>query len=123
MNQMFQFTLRAARMSCGYTVEEAAAACGLSVRKFNQYEVDSEQITRRTVVKMLRLYGVSFEQVYFGKEADCIRFNRQRVQAMGDQLVSTVEERTALLTHAIHDLRKLGLIEASRSLAKEERGN
>lgn len=117
--QMFQFTLRAARISCGYTVEEAAAACGLSVRKFNQYEEDSGRLQRRTAIKFIRLYGITFEQVYFGKEADCIRFNRQRSQAMGDQLVSTVEDRTALLTHVVHDLRKFGLVEASRSLAEE----
>ena len=35
---MFQITLRAARISCGYTVEEVAEYCGVTIDKLNEFE-------------------------------------------------------------------------------------
>jgi len=73
---MFQFTLRAARVSCGYTVEEVARHCGIPVHAFNDLEIDSGQMQFSLMQKLTNLYGVSQDLIYFGVEVDCIERNR-----------------------------------------------
>jgi transcriptional regulator with XRE-family HTH domain len=76
----FKFTLRAVRISCGYTALEAAKACGISEGTMNRYEIDSGTISFETARKLAKLYGISFEAFYIGKEKDCIQHNRARAE-------------------------------------------
>jgi DNA-binding XRE family transcriptional regulator len=80
---MFQFTLRAARISSGYSIEEAANVCGLSSSTLHRYEKDSGRIPRPVALALGCLYGVSIDLVYFGKESECIEHNRRRAQDHG----------------------------------------
>lgn len=74
---MFQFTLRAARISCGYSVKEVANYCEVSVNIIRRYEKDSTTLPLHLILNLSFLYGVSVDQVYFGSEADCIKHNRE----------------------------------------------
>ena len=73
---MFQITLRAARISCGYTVEEVAEYCGVTTRVLNDLEIDSGQMQFLLMQKLTNLYRVPLDLVYFGTEVDCIKRNR-----------------------------------------------
>lgn len=68
---MFQFTLRATRILSGFTVEEVATACGVTVRKIKLYEKDSGRMPRSIAAQIVRLYRISYDYIYFGKEKDC----------------------------------------------------
>lgn len=73
---MFKITLRVARESCGYTVGEVAEYCGISVHTFNDLEIDSGQMQFPLMQKLINLYRVPLDLVYFGTEVDCIKRNR-----------------------------------------------
>jgi DNA-binding XRE family transcriptional regulator len=76
---VFQITLRAARISFGYTAKEAAKACGISKSTMSRYEIDSDHVPLRTALKLVRLYGVSMDLIYWGKESNCFEHNRSHV--------------------------------------------
>lgn len=73
----FKFSLRAARISCGYSVEEAAQYYGISTLEMEQYEKDCGDMPVFVVRKMARLYGVSLDSLFIGLEAECIKHNRE----------------------------------------------
>jgi len=74
--RMFQITLRAARLSCGYTPEEVAKHCGITVKAYEKIEKDSGKVKLGILLGLLKLFGVSADLIYFGTEADCIKHNR-----------------------------------------------
>ncbi|NHN33561.1 helix-turn-helix transcriptional regulator [Paenibacillus agricola] len=79
----FQITLRATRISCGYTALEAAQACGIAEGTMNRYETDAGRVPRRTAVQLSRLYGgVSLDLIYWGKESD--HFKRKGAESEYD---------------------------------------
>ncbi|MDB5053938.1 MAG: family transcriptional regulator [Bacilli bacterium] len=71
---MFQFTLRAARINCGHTLEEVATACGVTVRKIKQYEKDSGRMPRNIAAQIVQLYRISCDYIFIGKEKDCAQY-------------------------------------------------
>lgn len=64
-------TLRAARISCGYTAEQVAKHCGVSVELINELEINSNEITYNLFLKMTDLYQITPDHVYLGLESDC----------------------------------------------------
>ena len=78
---MFQFTLRAVRLSCGYSVKEVAEYCDVSVHTIRRYEKDSGTLPLQLILKLSLFYGVSMDLIYAGSEADCIKHNRQIAHA------------------------------------------
>lgn len=77
----FQFTLRAARFSSGYSVKEVAEYCDVSVHTIRMYEKDSGTLPLHLILKLSFLYGVSFDLIYVGTETNCIIQNREIAQA------------------------------------------
>ena len=68
---MFKITLRAARESCGYTVEEVARHCGVSVKIICEVELDSSEIAYSLLFKIIDLYNIAPDHAYLGLESDC----------------------------------------------------
>ena len=73
-----QFTLRAVRISCGYTLWEAAKECGVSKKTLRKYEKDSSNIMFSLMLKLRKLYDIPADYFYLGSESDCIEHNRAR---------------------------------------------
>ena len=68
---MFKFTLRATRISCGYTEDEVARHCGVSTKVIDEVELDSGEILYSLLLKMTDLYNIAPDHVYLGLESDC----------------------------------------------------
>lgn len=73
---MFQFTLRAARVSCGYTEEEVAGYCGIRVGVLEKYEKNTVLIPVEVLSKISVLYNVPMALVFIGTEMKCFKNNR-----------------------------------------------
>ena len=56
---MFKFTLRAARVSCGYTVEQVAKYCVVSSNTIRKYESNPSRLPLYLIIQLSGLYGVS----------------------------------------------------------------
>lgn len=65
-----EITLRAARMNLGLTRKEAAKLFNIHHLTLANYENDSTNIPRSFFIKIERIYGISSEFIYFGKEED-----------------------------------------------------
>jgi transcriptional regulator with XRE-family HTH domain len=74
---MFQFTLRAARISCGYSLKDVAGYCNVSENTIRRYEKDSTDLPLQLILKLSLFYGVSFDLIYAGPEADSFKHNRE----------------------------------------------
>jgi DNA-binding XRE family transcriptional regulator len=68
-----RITLRAARVSSGYTTEEAAKCINISPTKLCEYERDSGEMTLSTAIHILKLYRFSIDTIYFGNESEFIK--------------------------------------------------
>lgn len=73
----FQIPLKAARISCGYSVKEIAKKIGVSESTIRRWESDSSNVTLEIVLKLKELYSVPLEFIYFGSIADCAEHNRK----------------------------------------------
>lgn len=79
MSNYFQITLRAARISCGYTVKEVAQVCGVSSSTISKYERNSGNLPLNLMLKLRKLYNnVSLDLIYYGTESECHKHNRRR---------------------------------------------
>ncbi|MDQ0257949.1 DNA-binding XRE family transcriptional regulator [Evansella vedderi] len=67
-----RLTLRQARLNCYLSEKEAAKLAGLPLRTLKRLEADCFDVSRENLIKLLRLYEISAEHVYLGKEADCL---------------------------------------------------
>lgn len=65
-----EITLRAARMNLGLTRKEAAKIFNIHHLTLANYESDSTNIPRSFFIKIERVYGISSDFIYFGKEVD-----------------------------------------------------
>lgn len=70
---MHQISLRTARITSGYTVEEAAKWINISPETLSEYERDAGEIPLSTAIEILSLYRVPVDIVYFGNESELIR--------------------------------------------------
>jgi transcriptional regulator with XRE-family HTH domain len=68
---MLQITLRAARITCGYTEDEVAKYCRASIRVIEEVELDSGEMPYNLLLKISDLYDVDLDRVYLGPESDC----------------------------------------------------
>lgn len=73
---MFQITLRAARISCGYTEEEAADHCKIKMDEYKQIEHDTGNIDYILLSRLVGFLGAPPDLIYFGTEAECRQHNR-----------------------------------------------
>jgi transcriptional regulator with XRE-family HTH domain len=65
-------TLRAARVNNGFILQEVAELVGKSKDTISKYEADSSNIPRNLMTELLRLYGLTQNDIFFGKESDFI---------------------------------------------------
>lgn len=65
-----EITLRAARMNLGLTRKEAAELFNIHHETLAKYENDSTRVPRSFFIKIERIYGISNDFIYFGKEED-----------------------------------------------------
>ena len=68
----FQITLRAARVNRGMTLKKASELASKSVDTLMKYERDSTDIPRDLMMRLLALYDLSADVVFFGRESDFI---------------------------------------------------
>lgn len=73
---MFKITLRAARVSCGYTVEEVAEYCGIKTGVLEKYEINTALIPVEVLSKVSALYNVPLVLIFIGTEMKCFKNNR-----------------------------------------------
>lgn len=59
-------TLRAARVNKGLTQAKAAELIGIKELTLRNYEKGVSYPTAKTIIKMLEVYGVSFDDLCFG---------------------------------------------------------
>jgi hypothetical protein len=80
--RMSQITIswRAARVNRGFTLKEVAEICDKSVDTIVKYEKDSTDIPRDLMLKLLDIYGVHSDVIFFGKESDFIGKHRKNKQ-------------------------------------------
>lgn len=61
-------TLEAARKNAGYTQKEVAKAIGVHNQTVSKYEKDSSRIPFDLMERLCTLYGVSKDDIFFGKK-------------------------------------------------------
>jgi transcriptional regulator with XRE-family HTH domain len=75
----FKITLRAARTNRGLTQKQAAELLGIHEITLFNYEKDSTNIPRNVFMQIEKAYGISLENIYFGKESDYFSQNFKEV--------------------------------------------
>lgn len=66
---MITITLRAARINSGFKLKEVAVETGNCPETISKYENDSTRIPRDMLEKLVALYGVPEEYIFFGRES------------------------------------------------------
>lgn len=61
---MYHMSLQSARLSCGYTIDEAAEFCGVPTSIYESYEKDPGEIPKYIACILKKEYGVSLDQIY-----------------------------------------------------------
>lgn len=74
--EKFLITLKAARVNSGLTLKDVAQRIGKSTETISKYEIDSTHIPRDLMVKLVDLYRVPNEHIFFGKESSFHGFFR-----------------------------------------------
>ncbi|OAB30194.1 hypothetical protein PMSD_20630 [Paenibacillus macquariensis subsp. defensor] len=69
---MYLMTLRMVRNNCGLTINEAAGKAGISPDTLRRWERDSEGAKMLPALRLLKVYGVSMNHVFFGSESDAL---------------------------------------------------
>lgn len=77
-------TLRAARANLGLTRKEAAKLFKIHHETLANYEADSSRVPRSFFVKIEKIYGISPDFIYFGKEET--HYYKLRSQINSEQL-------------------------------------
>lgn len=78
--QMPLITLRAARVNCGFRLREVADYCEKSVDTIIKYEKNSNDIPHDLMKKLLELYGVTIDEIFFGLLSDFIGQHKARIE-------------------------------------------
>ncbi|WP_336746621.1 helix-turn-helix domain-containing protein [Paenibacillus sp. y28] len=73
----YKITIRAARINAGLTGTQAADLLGISARTLSKYERNSGKMTLGVIVKMLAVYAVPYDLLYFGPESECVKRNNE----------------------------------------------
>lgn len=64
-----QITLRAARISAGYSPEEVQKLLNIPPRELDSYEMDSSEIPMVVIVQLQGLYSFSLDNLFLGNES------------------------------------------------------
>lgn len=72
-------TLRAARVNRGLTLKDVASLTGKSDMTILKYEKDSTDIPRDLMQKLLEIYDVRYDNIFFGKESDFIEQYKKKL--------------------------------------------
>lgn len=65
---MFQITLEAARIACGYTIEQVANHCRVESNIIREFEVDCTEMPIDLACKVSKIYDISLDDLYIGKQ-------------------------------------------------------
>ncbi len=76
-----KLSLRIVRVCFGYTVEEVAEYCGVSVKSLEAYEMDSGKMPINTALKVKKLYATPLDSIFIGPESECFKYNRDAARA------------------------------------------
>ncbi|MNI86862.1 hypothetical protein D3C87_1327850 [compost metagenome] len=63
---MQKITIGQARVNCNFSPKVVAEHLGISVKRLKKLESNSGRMQYDLVVRLLRLYGISMDHVYFG---------------------------------------------------------
>lgn len=72
------YTIRAVRISFGYTEEEVANYCKITVEVYTSYENDFGTTPKSIAVMIKRLFGVPLDKIYADPENNCFKLNRDK---------------------------------------------
>jgi len=61
---MFKITLRAARISCGYTIDEVAMSCGINIDSYRRYESDPGLMPASIAYRVRKLLQIPLDLIY-----------------------------------------------------------
>lgn len=67
-NDKIQISIRSARVNAGLNMEEASKKLGVHVNTLRNWEKDSTNIEYHMAKKMAKLYNISDEFIFFGKD-------------------------------------------------------
>ena len=65
-----KITIKSARVNSGLTQDEASDALGIDKSTLVRWVKDSTNIPAEKIRRIIDLYGVSFEHLFFGKSAN-----------------------------------------------------
>lgn len=65
---MPQITLKAARVNKGYTLADAAKKIGVSVSTLKNWEAGLTYPKQPAIERMCELYGIAYDQIFFGSK-------------------------------------------------------
>lgn len=68
-----KMTLRAARVNSGLTLVTASKELSINKDTLWRYEKDSSDIPRSLLMKIVDLYGINANDIFFGKESEFFR--------------------------------------------------
>ncbi|WP_135549016.1 helix-turn-helix domain-containing protein [Desulfosporosinus fructosivorans] len=73
---MAQVTLRSAREMNGYSMEDIAVVCGITVEDVKMYEEDTRKMPFDLAKKAKRLFRINIEQIFVGLESEYVKNHR-----------------------------------------------
>ena len=79
-DKKMQITMQAARMQAGYTQAEAGKLFGVHEQTVGRWEEDSSEMPYNKIAKIPLIYGVSQNEIFFGKKNEFIRFIRETAE-------------------------------------------
>ena len=68
--KILEITIRAARINLGLTRKEAAKLFDIHHETLANYEADSSRVPRSFFIQLEKIYGISVNDIYFGREED-----------------------------------------------------
>lgn len=61
---MYHTSLQSARLSCGYTIDEAAEYCGVPTSIYESYEKDPEEIPKYIACIIRKVFNISLDSIF-----------------------------------------------------------
>ena len=89
---MFEISLRAARVSCGYTVGEVAEYCGVSSSTIRKYENNPSRLPLYLIIQLSGLYGIppnSLSRVFINRKRFINPNNAQMTHKLLNYILET----------------------------------
>ena len=75
-----QLTLKACRINCGMTLEEASQHFNIHRHTLSQYENDSTNVPRTFFIRLESIYGIPTENIYFGKQKEFMEIMKKNAK-------------------------------------------